>query len=99
MARDHSMCSAPISEPLANALCLLALHFHLLSRLDDRSNPADYQDTELDYTPLLTEKRDRALLEMLPDYLTEEIQFPRNHAAGFYKKLFENMKNRIEVED
>ena len=58
----------------------------------------DYQDAEFDYTPLLDEKRDRSLLEILPDFLTEEIQFPRSHAAGFYTKLFENMKRKIEAD-
>lgn len=33
----------------------------------------------------------------MPDFLTDEIQFPRSHAAGFYTKLFENMKRKIET--
>ena len=77
-----------------------ALHFHLSTPLTDPNTKysTDYQDAEFDYTPLLDEKRDQGLLEILPDFLTEEIQFPRNHAAGFYKKLFENMKRKIEAD-
>ena len=78
----------------------IALHFHLSTPSQD-SNPkssTDYQDAEFDYTPLLNEKRDQGLLEILPDFLTDEIQFPRSHAAGFYTKLFENMKRKIEAD-
>ena len=83
-----------------NCICLSALHFHLStpSGYPTSKSSTDYQDAEFDYTPLLDEKRDQGLLEILPDFLTEEIQFPRSHAAGFYTKLFENMKRKIETD-
>lgn len=52
---------------------------------------------EFAYTPLLDEKNDKELLEILPDYLTEEICFPRSSAARFYAKLADCMNCRVEV--
>jgi hypothetical protein len=52
---------------------------------------------EFVYTPLLDEKNDKDLLEILPDYLTEEICFPRSSAAMFYAKLGDCMSRRVEI--
>ena len=73
----------------------LALHFQL-----SVANSADqaFADAEFVYTPLLDEKRDAELLDLLPDYLTEEICFPRNHVAKFYMKVLDSMAKRVEVE-
>jgi hypothetical protein len=48
---------------------------------------------------LLDENRDRELVDLLPDYLTEEICFPRNHAVKFYTRVVESMTKKIVVED
>lgn len=58
-----------------------------------------YEDAEFAYEPLFDEKNDKALLDILPDYLTEEICFPRNHAQRFYSKVVDSMTKRIVVED
>ncbi|KAK3082298.1 hypothetical protein LTS18_007854 [Coniosporium uncinatum] len=58
-----------------------------------------YEDAEFAYTPLLDEKNDRELLEILPDYLTEEICFPRSSAAKFYAKVQDCMTRRVVVEE
>ncbi|KAF2431004.1 hypothetical protein EJ08DRAFT_207504 [Tothia fuscella] len=58
--------------------------------------PSFYDDAEFAYSPILDEKNDRPLLEILPDYLTEEIVFPRNSAAKFYGKVVECMSRRYE---
>jgi hypothetical protein len=44
---------------------------------------------------MFDEKNDQALLEILPDYLTEEIVFPRPSAARFYQKLGDCMSRRV----
>jgi hypothetical protein len=58
-----------------------------------------YEDTEFIYQPLLDEQRDRDLLDLLPDYLTEEISFPRGQAAKFYCKVVDSMSKKIILED
>ncbi|ESZ89644.1 hypothetical protein SBOR_9969 [Sclerotinia borealis F-4128] len=44
-------------------------------------------DADCRYTPLLDPSRDRPLLELLPDYLVDEIEFPRPQAARFYARI------------
>ena len=48
---------------------------------------------------MLDETRDGELLEILPDYLAEGIEFPRVQAAKFYQKMLECMMKRIVLED
>lgn len=83
----------------------LALHFHL-SIANDASiaNPKtpsglSYEEAEFAYEPLLDESRDRDLIDLLPDYLTEEICFPRNHAVKFYTRVVDSMTKKIVVEE
>ena len=57
-----------------------------------------YDDAEFAYTPLLDEKRDADLLSLLPDYLAEEICFPRKQTAMFYRRIYECMNKRPEPE-
>ncbi|KAF1809249.1 hypothetical protein P152DRAFT_167235 [Eremomyces bilateralis CBS 781.70] len=57
-----------------------------------------YEDDEIGYTPLLDAKNDRELLAILPDYLTEEICFPRGSAAKFYGRVMGSMSARVEME-
>lgn len=71
-----------------------ALHFKLgiATNSDER-----YEDTEFQYTPRLDSDRDRDLLELLPDYLSEEITFSRLNAAKFYGRVVETLtKKRVE---
>lgn len=58
-----------------------------------------YEDAEFTFTPFLDSNRDRDLLEILPDYLTEEICFPRSNAAKFYSRIVDCMTKRIAVAD
>jgi len=90
---------------LAGSLVLIsfaALHFHLsISHLSPTSTtpggPGGYDDMEFAYVPLFDKKNDKDLLEILPDYLTEEICFPRSSAAKFYAKVGDCMNSRVEV--
>lgn len=86
-------------------MAIPALHFHL-SIANDASiaNPKtptglSYEEAEFAYEPHLDENRDRELIEILPDYLAEEICFPRNHAVKFYTKVVESMTKKIVVEE
>ncbi|KAK3678289.1 hypothetical protein LTR78_001584 [Recurvomyces mirabilis] len=81
------------------------LHFHLSVANDAAiANPKtptglSYEEAEFAYEPFLDESRDHELIEILPDYLAEEICFPRVHAVKFYVKVVESMTKRIVVEE
>ena len=76
---------------------IAALHFKLgIATNTDES----YEDTEFQYTPRLDSDRDRDLLELLPDYLSEEITFSRLNAAKFYGRVVETLvKKRVENDE
>lgn len=80
---------------MMNADSVIALHFQLSIANGEDS----YEDTEFVYSPLLDDQRDRELLNLLPDYLTEDIEFPRGHVAKFYSKVLESMTKKIEIEE
>ncbi|KAH6673684.1 chromosome segregation protein Csm1/Pcs1-domain-containing protein [Halenospora varia] len=61
------------------------LHFKL-SAANDKSTDS-YDDAQCSYVPQLDSSRDRALMELLPDYLVDEITFPRPQAAKFYARV------------
>lgn len=58
-----------------------------------------YEEHEFVYQPLLNEQRDRELIDLLPDYLTEEISFPRAQAPKFYTKVVDSMSKKIILEE
>lgn len=62
-----------------------ALHFKLAVTNDDPAK--DYDAAQYIYTPQLDPSRDRALIELLPDFLTTEIAFPRAQLAKFYIRV------------
>ncbi|GAP90259.1 putative chromosome segregation protein [Rosellinia necatrix] len=61
------------------------LHFKLSIAVDGSSDKFD--DAQFMYMPQLDAARDEELIETLPDYLVEEITFPRLHAAKFYARV------------
>lgn len=63
---------------------LAALHFKL-SAMNEKS--ASYDDAQCSYTPQLNPSRDAELMDLLPDYLVDEITFPRQHAAKFFSRV------------
>ncbi|USP74687.1 hypothetical protein yc1106_01961 [Curvularia clavata] len=71
------------------------LHFHLTVAPPGSTT----EDTEFIYQPLLDEQRDRELLDILPDYLTEEICFPSAQAVKFYCKVLDSMNKKVVLED
>ncbi|KAL8698372.1 MAG: hypothetical protein Q9201_006607 [Fulgogasparrea decipioides] len=72
------------------------LHF----KLGIATNTGDsYEETEFQYTPRLDNDRDRDLLELLPDYLSEEITFSRLNAAKFYGRVVETLTRKRAEDD
>ncbi|MCJ1389985.1 hypothetical protein MMC18_002843 [Xylographa bjoerkii] len=71
-----------------------ALHFKL-AVATDTSATVSYEETEFTYTPRLDSNRDRDLLDILPDYLTEEITFSRQNAAKFYSRVVETLTKQM----
>ncbi|PQE31672.1 chromosome segregation protein [Rutstroemia sp. NJR-2017a WRK4] len=59
------------------------LHF----KLGVENETTAHGDADCRYTPLLDPSRDKPLLELLPDYLVDEIEFPRPQAARFYARI------------
>ncbi|KAI4261162.1 MAG: hypothetical protein L6R42_003632 [Xanthoria sp. 1 TBL-2021] len=72
------------------------LHFKLGIATNTDEN---YEETEFQYTPRLDNDRDRDLLAILPDYLSEEITFSRHNAAKFYGRVVETLTKRRTEED
>ncbi|KAK1836475.1 Monopolin complex subunit pcs1 [Podospora conica] len=62
------------------------LHFKLVIP-NDASADNNFEDAQFLYMPQLDPNRDRSLIDILPDYLVEEITFPRPHAAKFYARV------------
>jgi hypothetical protein len=73
-----------LSNPLA------ALHFHLAIP----KASANYDNTEIQYLPLLDANRDRDLVNMLPNFLVEDITFSRGQAAKFYTRVIDALTKR-----
>ncbi|KAG4433014.1 hypothetical protein IFR05_011497 [Cadophora sp. M221] len=61
------------------------LHFKLAAA--NEKSAESYEDAQCSYIPQLDPSRDKALMELLPDYLVDEITFPRPQAAKFYARV------------
>ncbi len=70
-----------------------ALHFKLSMSYDATSE--SYDEAQFIYMPQLDSNRDRALIDILPDYLVDEITFPRPHAAKFYSRMMKALTERV----
>ena len=74
---------------------LVALHFKLAI---SKETDGGYEDTEFQYTPRLDSNRDRDMIALLPEYLTDEITFSRINAAMFYSRVVETLTKKRPVE-
>lgn len=63
----------------------VALHFKL--GVANENSPNAFEDAEFQYKPQLDPHRDKALIDLLPDFLIEEITFPRPLASKFYARV------------
>ncbi|TDZ27986.1 Monopolin complex subunit pcs1 [Colletotrichum trifolii] len=61
------------------------LHFKL--EVEKENTGDNYEEAHFTYKPQLDPSRDRDLMDLLPDFLTEEIEFARPHAAKFYSRV------------
>ncbi|KAI0206196.1 chromosome segregation protein Csm1/Pcs1-domain-containing protein [Astrocystis sublimbata] len=61
------------------------LHFKLSIGMEGSSDK--FEEAQFMYMPQLDAARDADLIDSLPDYLVEEIAFPRLHAAKFYSRV------------
>ncbi|KAI0840842.1 chromosome segregation protein Csm1/Pcs1-domain-containing protein [Hypoxylon sp. FL0890] len=70
------------------------LHFKLAVGSDELTEKLD--EPQFIYMPQLDAARDQALIDILPDYLVEEITFPQSHAARFYSRVMRSLTERPE---
>ncbi|KAI1294476.1 hypothetical protein F5Y03DRAFT_372850 [Xylaria venustula] len=61
------------------------LHFKLSVETDGSSDK--FEDAKFSYMPQLDSARDEDLINILPDYLTETIDFPRLQASRFFLRV------------
>lgn len=73
---------------------ILALHFKLA--IANENSDENLDEAEFMYKPQLDERRDSQLIEILPDFLVEEITFPRPHAAKFYARVLKSLTEKLE---
>ena len=72
-----------------------ALHFKLSVAQNADGKGVSFDETEFEYAPMLDQNRDRDVLEVLPDYLTEDITFSRKHAAQFYNRVVDALTKKV----
>ncbi|KAH0434318.1 chromosome segregation protein [Colletotrichum camelliae] len=65
------------------------LHFKL--EVETESSGDNYEEAHFTYKPQLDSNRDRDLIDLLPDFLVEEIEFSRPHAAKFYSRVTKSL--------
>ncbi|KAF2665617.1 hypothetical protein BT63DRAFT_428577 [Microthyrium microscopicum] len=58
-----------------------------------------YDEPEITYTPILDEKNDKHLLDILEDYLLEEIEFPQNNLQRLYTTIRDGMTKKVVMVD
>ncbi|KAG5301664.1 chromosome segregation protein (Pcs1) [Histoplasma ohiense] len=73
------------------------LHFKLAVAHD--SETKNFEEAEFHYFPLLDPNRDRDLVDILPEYLSIDITFPRQHASVFYSRLVDTLTKKVRRAD
>ena len=71
----------------------IALHFKLA--VANEKSADSYDDAQCVYIPQLDPSRDKSLMELLPDYLVDEITFPRPQAAKFYARVIKALTEKV----
>lgn len=77
---------------------MTALHFKLFVD-QENTKAASSQENVYLYTPMLNTDRDRDLIEVMPDYLTEDITFDREVAAKFYARVVKTLTEKPAEEE
>lgn len=70
------------------------MHFKLA--IANENSDENLDEAEFMYKPQLDERRDAQLIDILPDFLVEEITFPRPHAAKFYARVLKSLTEKLE---
>lgn len=70
------------------------MHFKLA--LDSDEVGENYTDAHYTYSPQLDPNRDGDLMDILPEYLVDEITFKRPYAAGFYTRLIKSLTENLD---
>ncbi|KAI5868610.1 chromosome segregation protein Csm1/Pcs1-domain-containing protein [Durotheca rogersii] len=70
------------------------LHFKLAVGGEELTE--NFDEPQFMYLPQLDPSRDEELIDMLPDYLVEEIVFPQSHAARFYARVMKALTERLD---
>ena len=83
------------SRLLTRASSYAALHFKLAA--GSQEDAQSYNDVPFTYMPQLDASRDADIIDLLPDYLTDEITFPRPHVAKFYARVSRSLAERADT--
>lgn len=62
--------------------------------MDPLDEVNSYENVQYTYRPQLNQSRDEALIDVLPEYLTEEITFSRTQASNFYTRVFKSITEK-----
>ncbi|OAX82142.1 hypothetical protein ACJ72_03512 [Emergomyces africanus] len=73
------------------------LHFKLAVAHDLENT--SFEAAEFHYFPLLDPNRDRDLVDILPEYLSIDITFPRQHASVFYSRVVDTLTKKTRRAD
>ncbi|KAL2368851.1 chromosome segregation protein [Blastomyces gilchristii SLH14081] len=73
------------------------LHFKLAVAHDLENT--SFEAAEFHYFPLLDPNRDRDLVDILPEYLSIDITFPRQHASVFYSRVVDTLTKKSRRTD
>ncbi|OJD22798.1 hypothetical protein ACJ73_05853 [Blastomyces percursus] len=73
------------------------LHFKLAVAHDLENT--SFEAAEFHYFPLLDPNRDRDLVDILPEYLSIDITFPRQHASVFYSRVVDTLTKKARRAD
>ena len=73
----------------------IALHFKLA--VGDQGEPQNYEDVRFTYKPQINASRDAELIDLLPDYFTEEITFSRPQVAKFHARVSRSLAERADT--
>lgn len=58
-----------------------------------------FDDAQVTYTPILDEKNDQQLYDILQDFLLEEIEFPRSSMQKLYTSIRDGMQKPVVLQE
>jgi hypothetical protein len=86
----------PLSSLLLKKILTTAIALHFKLAAVNETSSESYEDAHCQYIPQLDPSRDKALMELLPDYLVDQISFPRPQAAKFYARVVKALTEKLE---